>query len=202
MNILIVDDHPLFRRGLLAYIEGLAAFNVVADVGSANECIACVQSLPVDIVLLDLNLPDHDGFQLLPKLAKDFDSIKIAVLTMHDEIAYARRAFDLGADAYLVKDDAEERLEECLQALVAGNEFCSLGEIESLSQPSNIDSMSEAEKRVFDLVATGKSSYQIADELNLSVRTIDNHRANIAKKLGLRGSNALLKFALQRNIKL
>jgi DNA-binding NarL/FixJ family response regulator len=196
MNVLVVDDHPLFRRGLLSYLDSVDNFVVVAQAGSAKEATACLQSLSIDIVLLDINLPDRDGFELLGELKRDFANVRVAVLTMHDEAAYAQRAFALGAGAYLVKDDAEEQLAECMQALKLGEKYCSLGDLETVTKPSKIDSLSDAERRVFDLVAKGKSSYEIADMLNLSVRTIDNHRSNIAKKLGLRGSNALMKFAL------
>lgn len=197
MNILIADDHPLFRRGLMAYFDDYPDYRVVAQAGSGKEVVETVQALDIDILFLDINLPDHDGLELLPLIRQEHQSIQIVVLTMHDEAAYARRAFDLGADAYLIKDDAEELLGDCLQALKQGKIYCSMGDIGSTDELLPAE-LSDAERRIFDLVATGKSSYEIAAIQNLSVRTIDNHRANIARKLGLRGSNALLKYAMQK----
>jgi two-component system NarL family response regulator len=200
MNVLIADDHPLFRRGLIAFFDDFADYEIVAECGTGRELLELVGSLNIDIIFLDINLPDHYGLELLEMIRQDHTEIKVVILTMHDEAAYARRAFDLGADGYLVKDDAEELLWDCLQALSQNKTFCSIGDLyeDVNSLPPEL---STAERRIFDLVALGNSSYEIAALLDLSVRTIDNHRANIARKLGLRGSNALLKFAIQHNTK-
>ncbi|MEO0367752.1 MAG: response regulator transcription factor [Pseudomonadota bacterium] len=195
-KVLIVDDHPLFRRGLLAYFDDIDTHKVVAHVGSSKEALLCLRTEKIDIVLLDINLPDGDGFELLLNSELKIKEAKFIILTMHDEIAYARKAFALGAAAFMVKDDAEQCLQECLAAIAKGERFCSLGDVNETNQDSK-PKLSPAEERVFHLVSKGKSSYEIADQLNLSVRTIDNHRANIAKKLGLRGSNALLKHAMK-----
>ena len=198
IRVLVVDDHPLFRRGLLAYFDSMSIYEVVAQAGSGNEALTILNSSSIDILLVDINLPDFDGFELLVEIQHLLDELKVVVLTMHDEAPYARRAFDLGASAYLVKDDAEDLLGECLETIARSELYCSLGDVAHLSQTDHAD-LSEAERRVFNHVASGKSSYEIAAHLNLSVRTIDNHRANIAKKLGLRGSNALLKYAMKQN---
>lgn len=198
MNILIIDDHPLFRRGLCAYFETQEQYTVVAQAGSGDEALTCLRAGDTDIVLLDIDLPGYNGFELLSIIRHEYTDVKVIMLTLHDEIAYAKRAFDLGANAYLLKDDAEELLVDCLDALASGKRFCSLDSIDR--QPSeDLAKLSATERQVFTLVASGRSSHEIAASLNVSIRTVDNHRANIAKKLGLRGSNALLKYALQHN---
>lgn len=198
VKVMVVDDHPLFRRGLMAYFDAMSRYEVVAQAGSGSEALTILESNDIDILLVDINLPDFDGFELLIEVEHRLDQLKVVILTMHDEAPYAKRAFDLGASAYLVKDDAEDLLGECLEAIESGKLYCSLGDIEHLS-PTDQAELSEAERRVFNHVASGMSSYEIAAHLNLSVRTIDNHRANIAKKLGLRGSNALLKYAMKQS---
>ena len=198
MKILIADDHPLFRRGLSAYFDEIKNCSIVAQASNGEEVIKFLNSLKIDIVLLDINLPVYNGFELLSIIRHEHNNLKVIMLTMHDEVAYAQRAFDLGANAYLVKDDAEELLEDCLCAINKGERFCSLGDIDN-EIDQDIKQLSEAERHIFSLVALGKSSYEIAALLNISVRTVDNHRGNIAKKLGLRGTNALLKYAIQKS---
>ncbi len=196
MNVLIVDDHPLFRRGLCSYFASHAQYQVVAQAGNGDEALTCLRSGDIELVLLDVDLPQYNGFELLSIIRHDYADLLVVMLTLHDEIAYARRAFELGANAYLLKDDAEEKLETCLASICVGQRFCSL---ESIEQPANqaLVQLSVTERQIFTLVAAGKSSFEISAALGISVRTVDNHRANIAKKLGLRGTNALLKFALQ-----
>lgn len=200
MNVLIADDHPLFRRGLIAFFDEYDDYHVVAQCGSGREVLELLPAVDIDILFLDINLPDHYGLELLEMIRQDDQNLKVVILTMHDEAAYARRAFDLGANAYLVKDDAEELLWDCLQALQNNTSFCSIGDVTE-NDHSLPPELSAAERRIFDLVSMGNSSYEIAATLDLSVRTVDNHRANIARKLGLRGSNALLKFAIQHSSK-
>ena len=197
MNVLIVDDHPLFRRGLCDYFANGSDYEVVAQAGNGEEAIICLRDADIDVVLLDIDLPIHSGFDLLSVIRHDYPQIKVVMLTLHDELAYAQRAFDLGASAYLLKDDTEELLEECLHKIDRGERFCSLGDIES--SDGDDDPLSDAERQVFSLVGSGKSSAEIAALLSVSVRTIDNHRASIAKKFGLRGTNALLKYAIQQH---
>jgi len=133
----------------------------------------------------------------LSLINNDYKDVHVVVLTMHDEIAYANRAFDLGASAYLVKDDAEEQLDTCLRSVQQGERYCSIGEAEGDSELEEAH-LSDAERNIFNLVSTGKSSCEIASLLSVSVRTVDNHRGNIARKLGLRGTNALLKYAIKK----
>ena len=198
INLLIVDDHPLFRLGICAYIEQLDNYTITAQASNGEEALKYLSSLDIDVVLLDVNLPELDGFELLSIIRHQHRDLKIVMLTMHDEVAYAQRAFELGANAYLIKDDAEDLLAQCLQCLEKGEQYSSLDEANE--QRQELKTLSEAERHIFSLVSSGKSSYEIADLLSLSVRTVDNHRSNIAKKLDLRGPNALLKYAIAKNV--
>ncbi len=198
MNVLIVDDHPLFRRGLCAYFELQTDYTVVAQAGNGDEALTCLRSGDIELVLLDIDLPQYTGFELLSIIRHEYPNLLVVMLTLHDEIAYAKRAFELGANAYLLKDDAEEELGACLAKISSGQRYCSLESIEH--QPDKaLAQLSVTERQIFTLVAAGKSSYEISTALGISIRTVDNHRANIAKKLGLRGTNALLKYALQHD---
>jgi len=200
VKLIIADDHPLFRRGLTDLLKEHDEFEIVAEASNGEEVKAYVDSISADIILLDINMPQSDGFELLSVIRHSHLDTKVIILTMHDEIVFARRAFDLGADGYLLKDDAESLIVECLHEVLAGKQYCSLGDIEQLNSDSDKhEQLSPAEKRVLILVGTGKSSVEIADLLSVSTRTVDNHRAHITTKLGLRGSNALLKYAMQHS---
>ena len=117
INVLIADDHPLFRRGLAAYFDEMDGYRIAMQASNGEEVIEGLRSIDVDLVMLDINLPSYNGFELLSLINNDYKDVHVVVLTMHDEIAYANRAFDLGASAYLVKDDAEEQLDTCLRSV-------------------------------------------------------------------------------------
>jgi len=198
IKILIVDDHPLFRRGICAYVDLLDNYTITAEVSNGEEALKFMHSIDIDIVLLDIDIPKIDGFELLSIIRHQHIDAKVVMLTMHDEAAYANKAFALGADAYLCKDDAEDLLAECLTTVSSGKRFDSLSQSH---QPDDVfEKLSESERHIFSLVSSGKSSHEIAELLSLSVRTVDNHRASISKKLSLRGPNALLKYAISQNI--
>ena len=196
MNVLIVDDHPLFRKGLCAYFSEAAPQVEISQASNGDEAIILLKSLPIEVAFLDIDLPGYSGFELLSIIRQDFRSVKVVMLTMHDEQAYAQRAFDLGASGYVLKDDAEDQLGECLERVVLGETFSSLA-TSGAGASTHLELLSDTERRIFTLVSAGRSSYEIASLMEISVRTVDNHRANMSIKLGLRGSNALLKFALQ-----
>lgn len=197
-KLLIVDDHPLFRRGICAYVELLDGYTITAEASNGEQALEYLRSLDVDTVLLDIDIPMIDGFELLSIIRRQYSKTKVIMLTMHDEVAYAIKAFALGADAFLVKDDAEELLVKCLDAVSSGERFNSLGNL--TTRGGELERLSESERHIFNLVSSGKSSFIIAQLLMLSVRTVDNHRGNISKKLGLRGPNALLKYAISKHI--
>ena len=197
-NLLIVDDHPLFRRGICAYVNLLSGYSIAAEASNGEEALKYMQSLKIDITLLDIDMPTIDGFELLSIIRHQHINSKVVILTMHDEVEYAKKAFALGADAYLIKDEAEVSLAKCLLAVSSGKQFNSLDIL--IQADDELEELSESELHIFNLVSSGKSSHDIANLLLLSVRTVDNHRSNISKKLGLRGPNALLKYAISKNI--
>ena len=196
INILIVDDHPLFRRGLADFIGKLPQLNLVAEASSGNEALTYLQTKQIDFALLDLDLPDYDGFELLAIIQHKKIRIKTVVLTMYDDVAYAQQAFELGANGYLVKDDAEELIIQCINEITQNNKFCSLREIDQFFE-NNESKLSVTENCILKFVGSGKSSLEISEILSISVRTVDKHRENIAAKLELKGPNALLKYVIQ-----
>ena len=198
INLLIADDHPIFRRGLAELLGQQKSFNVIAEACNGQEALEKISSLQIDIAILDISMPIHDGFQVLTAVKDLTLDTKFVVLTMFEEAAYAKRAFELGALGYLLKDHAEEELLYCLNLVQNNKQFSSLDYLENNEEKDQASkNLSPAEFKVFNLVSLGKSSAEIADILSLSIRTIDNHRFNMSRKLGLKGPHALLKYAIR-----
>lgn len=204
VSVLIADDHPIFRRGLREILGLTADFAVVAEAGDGEQAVRLIREHQPRLALLDVSMPQMDGLSVLEQVQRWPDAPDCVILTMHDERAYFNRAFRLGARGYLLKEQAEEELERCLRAVMSGQRYVghdirwTLDELGDPRAQSPLAGLTAAERRVLDLVADYHSSREIADLLNISIRTVDNHRAHILRKLGLRGSHALLRFAREQ----
>jgi DNA-binding NarL/FixJ family response regulator len=207
IHIVIADDHPIFRRGLRGIIEGQADFKVVADDDNGEAALESIRKHEPDVVVLDVDMPGKDGFETVKAIMGQDLAVGIIFLTMHNSESIFNAALDLGVKGYVLKDSALPEITDCIRAVAAGKNYISpplstylvnrAGRAETLAQRTpGIHDLTPAEKNILKLIAAEKTSRQIADELFISVRTVDRHRANISFKLELRGSNALVKFAL------
>lgn len=201
-RLLLADDHAIFRLGLRQLLDDTAECEIVAECASGDAVLPAIREHRPDVVILDINMPGADGLVVLDQAMRWGDAPAFVMLTMHKDIALAQRALALGARGYLVKDHAEEELGDCLAALARGRVFVSpaLGTVaqagDTAGLASALDTLTPAERRVLELIATYKTSREIGELLNISHRTVQNHRANMAAKLDLHGPNALLQFAL------
>jgi DNA-binding NarL/FixJ family response regulator len=204
---LVVDDHPLFRQGLAQALRGLVGVGDVVETDGVADALSCWRRAPVDLVTIDLSLPDGDGFSLLRQAREEHLPGAVVVVSMHDDRAYAARARAEGARGYIVKTASPEETTTCLQRVLAGEptfQWATPPTPTTTSAPSSatatwkegLVSLSAAERRVVVLLARRLTSRAIAGVLGVSVRTVENHRANIARKLDLRGPHRLLDFAL------
>lgn len=207
IRIVIADDHPVFRRGLQMVITSDPMLKVVGEASGGTEAVSLIQTLHPDVAVLDIDMPDKNGFdvvrsvQILPSVPK------IVFLTMHQDEALFNGAFDLGAQGYLLKDSAVTDIIKSIKAVAAGEHFISSSlstflvnrsrrSVSLLERKPTIEDLTPTERRVLRLIAENKTSKEIADLLCISLRTVENHRAHICQKLDLRGAHALLKFAL------
>lgn len=201
IRILIADDHPIFRRGLRAVVESDAVLDVVAEVENGAEAIKQIEMLEPDVAVLDVNMPQADGLTVAKTIQeKNLTTIPV-FLTMHTDEAIFNAAIDADVKGFVIKDGAANDIITCIKSVVAGQSFFSSTLSQFLlnrhSRPkSPIENLTASERRVLRLVADGKTTKEIADELFVSPRTVEHHRANIAAKLELSGKNALLTFAL------
>src|ERR1043166_3438937 len=204
-SILIADDHPIFRAGLRAVIESDPSFTVTAEVSDGEEALDVISTRSPNIAILDYNMPKLNGFVVLERLVKLHSDVIPVMLTMHNDEAMFAKAFELGARGYVLKDSASVDIVNCLHAVAQGQIYTSAAVTTYLfnraSRDKKIDggigSLTSTEKKVLRMIAEYKTSREIADELHISVRTVENHRSNINSKVGVTGSHGLLKYAIQ-----
>jgi DNA-binding NarL/FixJ family response regulator len=204
LKIIIADDHPIFRSGLREIVERDARFEVVAEAGDGRAALSLIEELRPDIVILDVNMPEMGGFAVAREMRDRQLPCEIIFLTMHDEEAMFIRALDLGAKGYVLKDGAAADIVACLDAVAGGRNYTSAAVTGYLfkraGSPAKTDALAgltPTERAILNLISQYKSSKEIADELSVSSRTVENHRYNICGKLNLRGSNALVRFAME-----
>jgi len=213
IRIVIADDHPLVRDGLRRAIEAHANFSVVAEAGDGPTALDRIQSLNPDVAVLDVDMPVMSGFDVARALREKGLSNAVIFLTIHREEDFFNEALDLGAKGYVLKDSAVSDIVTGIKAVAAGEHFTSPAMTTYLvkrtrrtsefrrSKPT-INDLTPTERRILQLIADYKTSKEIADELGVSHRTIETHRANISTKLEIRGSHSLMKFALSHKSEL
>lgn len=206
--MVIVDDHPLFRQGLRHAIEGNPRFEVAAEAGRSETALELILKEKPNVAVLDVNLPDMNGFELIRALRRKKCPVPIVILTMlKDEQAF-NTALNLKVSGYVLKDNASAEILNCIEAVANGESYVSPSLTDFLlrrrsraeqlakKQPG-LDDLTVAERRILKRIADGKTSREIAAEFFISPRTVESHRAHICEKLGLSGSNKLLHFALE-----
>jgi DNA-binding NarL/FixJ family response regulator len=208
MRVLIADDHPLIRKGLRQTIESVPEFRLVGEASNGAEALRSIETEKPDVAVIDVSMPGLTGFELAAELKKRKLDCAIIFLTMHKDKEFFNKAMDLGARGYILKDSALDELVHAIQAVGAGKPFVSaemtahlMQRVERLSllkkHLPGLDDLTPTEKRILKLISEYKTSKEIAEVLHIDYRTVNNHRTNIATKLGLQGSHAVLKFAIE-----
>lgn len=200
ITIVVADDHPIFRRGLVETLEDADGYEVVAEAGDGEEAIAQIVKHRPQIAILDISMPVRDGLDVLVKARHWANPPIFVMLTLYDDEAYLKKALEYGAKGYLLKDNAEAELLTCIKMVSMGKSYLSPGVswrlVKGTEQTSDsLQNLSKAERRIFSLVSEFKTNAEIAELLSVSIRTVQNHRSNICKKLGLSGAHALSQFA-------
>ena len=203
---LLVDDHALVRTGLRRVLETVAEVGAITEAGSVGEAIAALTSKPFDLVLLDLNLPDADGFEVLRHVRTQQLTARVLILSMHAEPLWVQRAIQEGADGYLVKDLAVQEIQEAVRAVARGGAFFSASAQSAIAAATRgasddrLSKLSAREREVLIDVARGLPNKAIAAKRHISARTVETHRANLMRKLGLHSVAELTRFALQHGL--
>jgi DNA-binding NarL/FixJ family response regulator len=206
IRIVIADDHPIVRQGLRQAIETDPGLKVIAEAGDGLKAIELVQQLKPEVAILDIDMPHLDGFGAARAILDQGLPVAIIFLTIHSEEELFHAALELGVKGYVLKDSAVDEIVTGIRAVVAGRRYTSLPLTTDITQSRSrtndpllqaIESLTPTELRVLKLLADYQTSKQIADELGISIRTVETHRAHICQKLDLKGSHALMKFAVK-----
>jgi DNA-binding NarL/FixJ family response regulator len=204
-QVLLADDHPLFRRGVAELINRTPDFEVCAEAGSATEALSRIREIPVDLAILDVAFHGTNGLELTKQMRAEKPELRIVLLSMHDEQLYAIRALKSGAQGYVMKRENPEMLLEALRKVIDGGIFVSQRVSDTLvyrtiraeqNEVSPIDLLSDRELEVLQLFGEGNTTQEIANLLHLSAKTIETHRLHIKEKLGFRTAAELIRFAV------
>ncbi|MCH8495090.1 MAG: response regulator transcription factor [Balneolales bacterium] len=202
---LLVDDHPMFRKGLQQIISMLYPESTVHQASNIKETLEILSDCRVDLVILDVNLPDGNGIRFLKDNPEVVRKNRIVLMTMYTDRLLIKEAVMLGVSAYLSKESAPEEIELCLKTILSGKKYLNSQAIDSITSQdtdarrlnTHLENLTKTERAVLNGVIESLSSKEIAKKLGVSYRTIENHRYNICSKLGLKGVNALTRFVLE-----
>ncbi|SFP97079.1 response regulator transcription factor [Ralstonia sp. NFACC01] len=201
VKLLLVDDHPLVRDGVRMRLEAVPHFEVVGEAGDADAALQAARTLSPDLALMDIGMRGMNGIALTEKFAEAFPEIAVLVLSMHDNLEYVRQVIRAGARGYVLKDAPASELVEAIDAVLAGRPFYSaqlaMRMAEQAVMPTPVEALTPRERDILDGIAKGYANKRIADELGLSVRTVESHRLNLKRKLGIEGQAELVKFAVE-----
>jgi DNA-binding NarL/FixJ family response regulator len=208
-NILLADDHKIVRDGINALLEDEKQFKVIAEAENGEKAIELCKNKPIDIVILDLNMPKMDGFETIKHLKKNNPEIRILVLSMLNKHDSIKKAVEAGVNGYLLKSSSSEELLTALSTIVdGGHYFCEestksimegLAGVKSRKYVA-IEEITSREKDVLQLICKELTNPEIAEQLNISVRTVDSHRRNLIQKIGAKNTAGLVKFALKSGL--
>jgi DNA-binding NarL/FixJ family response regulator len=206
-RIVIVDDHPLFRKGLEQLIHSDGAFAVCGEAGNAPEAMDVIRKLDPDLVIVDLSLPGANGIELIKNIRAEFSKLPILVLSMHDESLYALRALRAGAEGYVMKHEAMANVVQAIHEVFSGRPYLSpamaaqvitkFAKKSSEGESDAVERLSDRELEVLELIGKGNEVRQIGKLLHLSPKTVETHRAHIKEKLNLQNARQVARFAVQ-----
>lgn len=203
ISIVLADDHTVVRRALRVLLDEEPDFEVVAEAGDAEETLRYLRGHKPDVLILDLNMPGRPSLEAIPEMCEVSPETRIVVLTMQKEPAFARQALQLGVLGYVLKEAADDELVQAVHKAAAGQTYMqpALGaQLAAEPEKPPTPDLSERETDVLRLIALGHTNTEIAEQLYISVRTVETHRAHIQQKLGVSTRAELVRSALSRGL--
>ena len=208
IKIIVADDHPLMRKGLKTVLESENTFEVIAQASNGIEAFIALQESPADIITLDVEMPEMSGIEVARKMIEEKIETKIIFLTMYKDEDMFNEAMDIGASGYVLKENAVDDIVDCVKEVSKGSYYISpliskylinrQKKMQTLSDNSpSINNLTKTERNILRMVAQNKTSREIAEELFIASKTVENHRTNISRKLNLSGSHSLIKYAIE-----
>jgi DNA-binding NarL/FixJ family response regulator len=206
IRLMLVDDHPLVRRGLAELISDEPHLEVCAQVASAEDALQEIDRVNPDLVIVDVTLPGMNGVELIKRLRSRYPGIMMLVASMHDESLFAERCLRAGANGYVNKEEATDKVVDAINRVIDGHVYLSAEMTNRLlhgviagdvGQQSALESLTDRELEVFALIGRGLPTREIAHKLHLSVKTIETHRDHVRAKLKIGSTNELMRHAVQ-----
>ncbi len=207
IKIILADDHPLLRKGLKDIIDEQIQFDVIGEAGDGEEALDMIQKLNPHIAILDIHMPKLNGLEVVRLLRQKKINVELIILTMYDKENFFNRAMDLGIKGYIMKDSVLTEIVDAIKSVSEGKYYISslmTGFLVKKSQfisdegedSIGISKLTTSERKILKMIAANLTTKEIAEELFLSIHTVETHRSNICQKLNLKGPNALLHFVL------
>ncbi len=202
IKVVIVDDHPMVAEGIQSILESYDDITVLATLSNGREAVEQMHELAPDVVLMDLNMPEIGGLTATEMLLEANPDTRILVLSMHDSPEYISTALSHGAMGYILKDVPTDEIKTAIDTVMLGNRYLCTGAKGSLEPPAGgaREGLTSREQTVLLQLAQGKSNKEVASELNISVRTVETHRKNIKRKLGISSTAGLTRYALEHGV--
>ena len=208
IKVMIVEDHSLIREGLKQLLEFDGSIEVVGEASNGIECLEKIDSVHPEVLLLDINMPEKNGIEVLKEMKEKESPIKVLILTVHNELEYLTQAVDIGVDGYILKDSESSELKKAIQSVLEGENYIQPSLIPALNnqlvnrdiEKDKISLLTNRELEVLIQVANGMFNKEIATNLNISERTVKNHISNIFKKIDVSDRTQAAVFAIKNNI--
>ncbi|MBI5215113.1 MAG: response regulator transcription factor [Ignavibacteriae bacterium] len=213
ISIILADDHPVLRKGMLDILRSESSVRVIAETGNGDDALRLIESEKPNIAILDVEMPKKSGIEVAKSVQEQGLPTDVIILTLYDSENFFNQSLDVGVMGYVLKDSAVEDILECIQSVMEGKHYISPQLSNFLLRRRNrssagiekklgIDALTTMERKILKHISENKTTKIIAEELFLSPKTIDTHRHNICTKLEITGTNALLRFALEHRDKL
>ena len=208
-RVVIADDHAIVRTGLRALIHDEIGLDLIGEATGGYEAIELVEKNQPDVLVLDISMPDLDGISVTRMLKPNFPDLRILILTLHEDEALLKEAIKAGASGYILKRAAESELISAIQVILRGDMYVDPSLLRSLfvetkptapQQSTPVDALTMRETEILKLIVEGYTNRQIGEHLNISIRTVEGHRANISDKLGLHSRLDLVRYARQHGM--
>jgi DNA-binding NarL/FixJ family response regulator len=207
IKIILVDDHQMFRDGIKSVLSDESNIEIVGEVGNGKDLYKLLESTKPDIIIADISMPEISGIEVATYISENYADIKILILSMHSSEEFITKALNAGANGYLPKDTSMNELLEAIKTIHKGENYFNkdisntiLKSIINKSKEDKDKKLTNREKEIISLVVEGLTNKEIADQLSISIRTVDSHKNNIMQKLNLKSSVELVKYAIKNNL--